>query len=91
MAAYTEFTKAPASILDYLVNWAAWLGADTIATSAWTVPTGLTKTTDSKTTTGATVWLSGGTEGEEYLITNLITTAGGRTAQKSFMLKLSFT
>ena len=40
----------------------------------------------SNTTTTATIWLTGGTSGEEYLVTNQITTAGGRIEQKSFKI-----
>jgi hypothetical protein len=78
------FTKDPEAILDYGIDWHAndWLGVDTIATGAtgstWTVPSGITKVSDSKTTTTTTIWLSGGTAGETYAVKNHIITAGGR-------------
>ncbi len=80
----TQFTKDPQATLDYQVDWSDWLGADTIATSTWTVPTGLTKTDESKTDTSATVWLSGGTAGQIYTVMNHIVTVGGRTDERSF-------
>lgn len=73
------FIKAPDDILDYVENWATWLGTDTIETSTWTVPTGITKDSDTFTSTTCTIWLSSGTAGRKYSIKNKITTAGGRT------------
>lgn len=83
-----SFTKDPNAVLDYQVDWAAWLGADTISTSTWTVPAGLTAGTASNTTTTATVFLSGGTDGASYTVSNRIVTAGGRTDDRSFVLKV---
>lgn len=79
--------KDPDSILDYTIDWSAWLadsGADTIASSTWVVAAGLTNNNATRTSTTATVWLSGGTAGTTYRVTNRITTAGGRTADRSF-------
>ena len=78
------FTKDPEAVLDYGINWDAndWLGTDTIKAdgtgSTWTVPAGITKVTDSKTTTTTTIWLSGGTAGETYSVKDHIVTVGGR-------------
>ena len=73
-----SFMKDPDEVLDYVRDWSAVLDADTIATSTWTPDTGITVDSDSNTTTTTTVWVSGGTLGERYGITNHITTAGGR-------------
>ena len=78
------FIKDPSARLDYQVDWAAWLGADTISSVAWTLDSGITNYSTSNTTTTATIWLSGGTHGQEYLVTCQITTAGGRINQRSF-------
>lgn len=75
--------KDPDSVIDYVWDWSAWLGADTILTSTWIVPTGLTKTSQSNTTTTATVWLSGGTLGASYQVTNRIVTNQGRTEDRT--------
>ena len=82
------FTKDPDAILDYSVDWAKWLAGDQINTSDWTVPVGLAKTLDAATATKATVWLSGGDAGQSYTVTNRITTAGGRTEDRSFIVKV---
>jgi hypothetical protein len=71
---------------DYTVDWAAEIGTDTIASSIWTVPSGLTKQTDSHTTTTATIWVTDGTIGENYVATNQITTGGGRTLEHSIVI-----
>jgi len=81
--------KAPTAVLDYTVNWATWLVADTITgTPVWTVATGLTKDSQSNTTTTATAWLSGGTEGQDYAVSCRISTAAGRTDTRSFIIQV---
>ena len=82
------FEKDPDAILDYQINWATWLSTDTIATSTWTVATGITKVTDTKTTTATTIWLSGGTADTDYRLVNKITTANGRTEERSIWIKV---
>ena len=86
MGSNPTFLKDPQAVLDYQINWATWLSADTIATSTWTVPTGLTKASSTNTTTTATVWLSGGTADTSYNIVNTIVTAGGRTEERTLTI-----
>jgi hypothetical protein len=81
-------TKDADAVLDYGFNWAPWLDSDTIATSEWDVPEGITEDSDDNTTTLTTVWLSGGTAGETYTLTNTITTAGGRTDERTVHIKV---
>lgn len=73
-----EYIKDPDAVLDYEIDWATWLGDDTISASEWTVPAGITKDSDSNTTTTATIWLSGGTVETTYALVNHITTTAGR-------------
>jgi hypothetical protein len=80
------YTKDPDAVLDYEIDWSAWLGEDTITASTFTVDTGLTEDSESNDTTAATVWLSGGTVGARYLVTNHITTAAGRQNDRSFYI-----
>jgi hypothetical protein len=82
------FTKDPNAVLDYSIDWTRWLAGDQIATSEWIVPSGLTKIADSKTTVSATVWLSGGSVGQSYTVANRITTAAGRTEDRSFTIRV---
>ena len=79
-------TKDPDDVLDYEVDWSAWLVADTISTSTWTLPAGITKNSDTNDTTTTTIWLSGGTAGTKYTLVNRIVTAGGRTKDQSVKL-----
>lgn len=85
----TTFTKDPNATLDYEIDWAAWLDGDTISTSTWIVPSGITDGTKSNTSTTTTIWLSGGAAGERYRITNRITTAGGRTDDRSITVRVA--
>lgn len=86
-----SFPKDPAAVLDYTIDWDAddWLGSDTITgTPVWTVATGLTKDSQSNTTTTATVWLSGGTANTDYDVACKITTAGGRTDERTIRIQV---
>ena len=80
--------KDPDAVKDYGINWADWLGADTISTSTWTVPATITKDSDSKTTTTTTIWLSGGAAGTVYALTNHIVTAGGRKEDQTIEVRV---
>lgn len=83
-------TKDPNEVIDHDLTWADQMTdlSDTIATSTWTVPSGITKDSSSNTTTLTKVWLSGGTTGQTYTLLNRITTAGGRTLDQSVKLKM---
>ena len=81
--------KDAVAILDYQVDWTTWLAGDTISTATFTVGAGLTKASQSNTTATATVWLSGGTLGETYLVSHTITTAGGRTENREFRVVIA--
>lgn len=84
-------TKDPDEVVDYDFSWAGQLtdmDSDTIATSTWTVPAGITKNSSSNTDTRAKVWLSGGTAGQTYTLLNRIVTTGGRTLDQSIKLKM---
>lgn len=85
--ATTSFAKDPGENLDYGIDWSDWLAAgETISTSVWTVAAGLTKGSDSNTTTTTTVWLSGGTAGTTYRVENAVTTNASRTGVRSFLI-----
>jgi hypothetical protein len=84
------FTKDPDAILDYGFNWTGWLASgETIVSASWTIPTGITKTTDQVTTTHTVVWLSGGTVGKTYAIACKITTSAGRVDERTFRIYVS--
>lgn len=83
-----RFQKRADAVLDYMVNWTTWLASDTIDTSTWTVPDGLTLDSSTETTTAATAWLSGGTVGTTYEVVNTIVTAGGRTDYRTVTIEV---
>lgn len=71
--------KDPNEVAEYDVTWA--LGLDTISTSIWDISgaTSLVIANPVHTTTIARVTLSGGLDGQEYVVRNTITTATGDT------------
>jgi hypothetical protein len=86
-------TKRAAEVLDYTFDWLTkeWLESDeTIATSSWVASDGITVDTDTNTTTTTTVWVSGGTSGQTYKLTNTITTSNSpsRTGVREMYLKI---
>lgn len=84
-----QFTKDPQATLDYTVDWSAWLGTDTIATSTWVLDAGITQANASLSGAQATVWVSGGVAGHMYSVTNRITTAAGRTDDRSILIRVA--
>jgi hypothetical protein len=87
------YIKDPAAKLDYMFDWTEFLGADTIQTSTWTIPSGLTSSGetilvgDLKTK----IFLAGGTLGKRYEIQNKIVTVGGREELQTFYLLIENT
>lgn len=85
-----RFTKDPDAVLDYTWDWSDWLGADTITGAPTvTVPSGITKTSQSNTTTTVTAWLSGGTVGTTYDVICRIVTTGGRTDDRTIRIEVT--
>ena len=89
----TTFLKDPDAYLDYGMDWTNWLDGDTIVTSTWFVPgnSGLTQSNSSvnAAATVTTVWLAGGTiAAAPWMVTNRITTAGGRAEDRSFLVTI---
>jgi hypothetical protein len=77
------FIKDPDGVVDFKIDWTNTLNGDTISTSTWTVPSGITEDSESETTTAATIFVSGGTASTAYVLTNQIVTAGGVTQDRS--------
>lgn len=83
--------KDPDSLIDYNIDWSKWLGSigsDIITSSSWIVPVGITRTNDTFSGDLTTIWLSGGTLGATYTITNRITTLNGRTQDQSIKIEI---
>lgn len=89
MATTTEWLKDPQAVLDWTWDWSSWLQtSEDVISSSFSATPGITIDTDTNTTTTATVWLSGGTPGVPYLITNTITTNQGRTDERSITIRV---
>lgn len=84
----TTFIKDPQAILDYSFVWTAWLDTgETITANTVTVETGLTKGDVTTSDNTITVWLSGGTAGEDYDVTCHITTSDTRQDDRTMTIK----
>jgi|RifOxyB1_1023888.scaffolds.fasta_scaffold64347_1 hypothetical protein len=84
-----SYIKDPDAKLDYGFNWTDWLAdGETISSSAWTIPTGLTEVSESNTSVLTTVWVSGGTHGTDYELVNRIVTSAGRQEDRTIKLKV---
>jgi hypothetical protein len=84
-----RFIKDTATVLDYMWDWSDWLAVgETIDTAVVTTMAGLTIDSQSHTNTAVTVWLSGGTDAETYLVECLITTSNipPRTDQRHILI-----
>jgi hypothetical protein len=82
------YSKDPDASLDYGFDWSEWLASgDTIATSTWiSTPVGLTIYDTAFGDDATLCWISGGTDGTTYLVTNRITTLDGRIEDRTFEL-----
>ena len=69
--------------MDFLINWKPELEGDVIEESEFLLPDGLTEVSSSSTDTTATIFVSGGSCGCTYRITNRIETLGGRTRDRT--------
>lgn len=97
-----QFLKDASAVLDYRFDFAplanGQLGAgsdwlepgETISSHTVTVDNGITNDSDEITdsNTSVTVWLSAGTAGMKYRVNCEIVTSGGRTEQRSIMIKV---
>lgn len=73
-----QFIKDPDARLDFVIDWSEWVvEGDSITSSVW-LPGGLDASDESLDGARATVWLSGGTPGVTYKVTNRVTTSAGR-------------
>jgi hypothetical protein len=87
MAKSWDDPKDPQEVLDYVVDWTKPLAGDVITGSTWTVPDGIIKDSESFDDSKTTIWLSGGTDGQNYPLINQIATAGGRIREQTCTLK----
>ena len=84
------FKKDPDAVLDYTFDWALYLTplSDSIATVTWLPDAGLVVSNSTHTTNTATAFVSGGIIDTTQILTCRITTTGGRTDDRSILLKI---
>lgn len=78
--------KNPSDVVDCEIDWK--LGEDRILTSKWLVPSGIAGSKADHDSQVARIWLSGGTMGGRYVLTNEITTVLGRSLSRSVRIKI---
>lgn len=100
MATNSVFVKDPNAVLDYKFDWRAstngsgdsdWLASgETISTRTITATTGITVDSSglTDTNTSVTVWLSGGTHGNDYRVACKIVTSASRTDERSITVRV---
>jgi len=78
-------TKDPDETRLYKMDWSAHAGQESIANSAWSIPTGLTLVANGIVAgnTKTYVTLSGGESGKTYVITNTVHTSNNQIWQRS--------
>lgn len=87
--AYDGFTKSPADVNPWQFDWSEYLAVgETITASQWITTAGLTLSSQSATATTTSVWVSGGTSGATYLVTNRINTTTGQQFDWSFQVSI---
>lgn len=81
------FEKDPDATLDYSVIWTDWLAeGDSIVNAAAIADDGITLGADALNGSVHTIWLSGGTPGLRYRVTSRVTSAQGRTDDRSIII-----
>jgi hypothetical protein len=86
------FSKTADEVKDYTVDWCHDIGSDIIAASTWIAdPTDLILTTPAPTNTSnsATVWISCGIPGGNYLVTNTIVTVQNRELEQRIIISIN--
>lgn len=85
----STFEKDPDAVLDYQWDWSNWLAeGDTISSYDIDEDTGITVDSSSNDDDSVTVWLSGGTAGENYTVRCEIVTSDGRTDERSILIRV---
>lgn len=83
-----DFEKDPDETSDFDFNWSPEMNGDSILTSTFVLPDGLTQVSSSNTDSVVTIFVSGGDCGRLYRVTNRITTTLGRTRDKTIYIRI---
>lgn len=83
-----EFEQDPAEVLDYPMDFTAFLSGDSVISHTWTVPSPLAMVADVGNGPKFTVWIGTASApvGSDYRVTLKFSTGQGRTVVQSFHL-----
>ena len=90
MSLLATFTKQPAEVQDYDIDFREYLTsvADTGVSHTVTVEPGITLVSSSLNSGVVKVWLSGGTDRQKYKVTARLTTDGGRVKEADIAVRV---
>lgn len=87
-----EIVKDPDAVVDYTFDWSDWLTTDTITGATITIADSATMAKDSQAIVNSDqsvrVWISGGAARDRAAVSCLITTAAGRTDERTFYIRV---
>lgn len=85
----SKFRKDPDATLDYTFDWTRWLSTgEAIVTHQIIAPSGVNVGATVADAEMVTAWISGGTNGNNYIVTCRVTTDQGRTDDRSIILQV---
>ena len=83
-------SKHPNATKDYGFDWRKWLQYDEdLVSSLWTVTSGLTRLSDGIKDNCSIIWVTGGTTGNAYYMTNTIQTNQGRKEIRTIIVRVN--
>lgn len=86
-----DFIKDPNAVLDYGFDWSDWLqSGETITSSTWINPDSITVNSSSNLPESTVIWVSGGTAGKTYRLTNRVVTnnSPARTEDRTLTIEV---
>lgn len=81
-------SKDADEVRDYRIDWSPALNGDIIATSTWIVPPGINGFSASHDDSWTTIWIGGGTDGQNYDLTQTVRTLIGRLFKRRWRLSV---
>lgn len=90
MTILANYTKQPADVQDYDIDYSEYLDSleDTALTAEVEVEPGITLEAYVLLGSVVKVWLSGGEDGERYKVTARVVTTGGRTKESEIRVRV---
>jgi hypothetical protein len=80
--------KSPSERITFSVIWSDYLNTDTIVSSSWIIPAGITQVSANYNSSQANVMLQGGILGKIYRVTNRITSSASEIVDQSIDIEI---